>query len=88
MGFNYGKVGWGSVTAFVQDMFRGEAQQLQAFLGYVRSAHLAGAIARHDWARFARGYNGAGYAASRYDQHLAQAYAAIQARRHRMRAIP
>jgi hypothetical protein len=83
MGFNFASVGWATINAFVADMFRSEGQQLNAFLGYVRANHLAGAIAGHRWADFARGYNGLGYAVNHYDQNMAAAYARISAQRRR-----
>lgn len=69
-------------------MFRGEAHHLRAFLGYVRSSHLTNAITHHDWAKFARGYNGPRYILTHYDQHMAAAYAAIHASRVRHRLRP
>ena len=83
MGFNFSSVGWATINAFVADMFRSEGQHLNAFLGYVRNNHLAGHIAGHNWADFARGYNGVGYAVNHYDDHMAAAYARIGAQRRR-----
>ena len=54
----------------------GEDRHLQAFCAFVTARGLADALARRDWAAFARGYNGPAYAANRYDARLAQAYAA------------
>ena len=88
MGFNFSNVGWASINDFVADMFRSEAQQLNAFLGYVRNAHLTNQIARHDWAGFARAYNGALYAVNHYDTNIAAAYTRISAQRQRQRLPP
>ncbi len=41
---------------------------------YIRKAGLDGAIRAHDWARFARGYNGPAYKKYRYDTKIAAAY--------------
>jgi len=76
LGSNYRLVGWSSVRAFVADMFRSEAQHLRAFLGFLRAKRLVDELRPpQDWARFARGYNGPGYAKNHYDTKLAAAYA-------------
>lgn len=75
MGFNFAMCGFSDVNSFVEAMETGEPAQLDAFVGYVRSAGLAPALRRLDWAGFAMGYNGPGYAANGYDTKLADAYA-------------
>jgi hypothetical protein len=40
----------------------------------VENAGLVDELRRNDWAGFARGYNGPGYADNRYDTKLASAY--------------
>src|SRR5262249_39155616 len=42
--------------------------------GETRSRRPAAALNRHDWARFARSYNGPGYAQNQYDVKMAAAY--------------
>lgn len=81
MGFNFSKVGYGSVVDFVNAMADGERAQLQAFVAFVRAAGLADELKRQDWASFAKAYNGAGYKANRYDAKLAAAFARERARR-------
>ena len=80
MGFNYG-VDWRDIDDFVGNMFDSEAQHLRAFLAYVRANRLENTLTKHDWAGFARGYNGADYAANHYDQRIANAYTTIRANR-------
>ncbi|WP_461097751.1 N-acetylmuramidase family protein [Spirosoma luteolum] len=75
MGFNYDTCGFSSVGAFVDAMKSGEPRQLQAFVQFVRRRGIADELARHDWAGFARIYNGTGYKAGNYDGKLATAYA-------------
>jgi N-acetylmuramidase len=87
MGFNY-TVDWTTIDGFVSDMFVSEAQHLRAFLGYVRTNHLENALVNHDWARFARAYNGADYATNNYDTNIGNAFAAIQVNRRRLRLPP
>lgn len=60
MGFNYGACGFRDIDSFVAAMNVSEGEQLLAFIGYVKSNHLADELQRHDWAGFARGYNGSG----------------------------
>ena len=77
MGFNWRACGYKSLRAFINDMYAGEAGHLRAFVGYVLSRGLADELQRLDWAGFANGYNGAGYAANRYDARMASAYKAL-----------
>lgn len=74
MGDNFKLVGFATVEAFVAAMVSGEAAQLDAFVAFVKKNGLADELARHDWAGFARGYNGPNYRANRYDEKLATAY--------------
>lgn len=74
MGFNFAMVGFDSVAQFVAAMESGEPAQLKAFVQFVRTAGLAPSLRRLDWAGFAYGYNGPGYAANDYDGKLERAY--------------
>ncbi|MEQ1619752.1 MAG: N-acetylmuramidase domain-containing protein, partial [Terricaulis sp.] len=78
MGFNHAACGFATAKDFVADMAKSEARQLAAFAGFVRHNNLADDLARLDWAGFARGYNGPGYAANRYDVRMAEAYARLK----------
>lgn len=73
MGFNYKVCGYDSVQAFVNDM-QTTAGQMRAFVGYVKSRGLADELQRGDFAGFAYGFNGAGYAANRYDTKMYAAF--------------
>jgi N-acetylmuramidase len=75
MGFNYAMVGFNSANEFVEAMDKDERTQLLAFVEFVKKSGLTAALRNHDWATFARGYNGAGYAQNAYDVKLASAYA-------------
>jgi N-acetylmuramidase len=75
MGNNYAMTGASSVTDFVQDEYASEGNQLRHFEAFVKAAGLTGALRDHDWARFARGYNGPGYQVNNYDSNMAAAYA-------------
>ncbi len=60
MGFNYQPCGFASARELVTDMARSQVQQLRAFVNFVRSNNLVGALVAKDWAAFAAGYNGTG----------------------------
>lgn len=74
MGFNYQKCGFEALADFRIAMDESEREQLIAFCNFVRARGLVDELQRHDWPGFAFGYNGAGYAANRYDEKLAAAY--------------
>jgi hypothetical protein len=78
MGFNFAACGFANAKDFVADMAKSEVRQLAAFAAFVRQNNLADDLARKDWAGFARGYNGPAYAANRYDQRMADAYARLK----------
>ncbi|MEW5727411.1 MAG: N-acetylmuramidase family protein [Pseudomonadota bacterium] len=76
MGGNFNACGFATVQDFVTAMVDSEGAQLEAFVAFVKSSPaMAQALAAHDWAGFARRYNGPGYAANHYDIKLASAYA-------------
>jgi hypothetical protein len=74
LGTNHAAVGHPTIDGFVTAMHAGAGPHLDAFVGFVRANRLDGALRRRDWAAFARGYNGPGFAANRYDEKLAAAY--------------
>ena len=75
MGFNHAAAGHPSAAAMVQAMVQGEDEQLLASVGFMVANRLDRPLRARDWAGFARGYNGAGYAKNQYDIKLQQAYA-------------
>ncbi len=64
MGFNHRDAGFASATAMVAHMARGAPQQLGAFVQLIEGWELAPALRAHDWAGFARRYNGTGQIAT------------------------
>jgi N-acetylmuramidase len=88
MGFNAAAVGWPDPIQFGIDMATSEANQLRAFVGFIRSSRLEGALRRHDWTTFARAYNGAGFAVNQYDARIGAAYNRISVERRRRRMAP
>ncbi|HEX3876617.1 MAG TPA: N-acetylmuramidase family protein [Bryobacteraceae bacterium] len=81
MGEHWQRLGWTSALQFARDMFASEANHLLAFVRYIQQFGLAAALRSHNWAAFAAGYNGPGYAANNYDTNMANAYARLT--RHR-----
>ena len=75
MGFNWESLGYPSLKAFINAMYESEAKQLDAMCRYIKVNYLVDELQRHDWAGFAKGYNGSNYAINKYDQKLAAAYA-------------
>jgi hypothetical protein len=71
MGFNFALAGFANVEAMVAAMVDHEDAQLKAMAKFVCSAGLDGALAAHNWAKFAAGYNGADFAKNQYDVRLA-----------------
>lgn len=79
LGRNYAAAGYSSALSLVEAFRTGEDEQLAAMARFIRASGLASALARTDWAAFARGYNGAGYRKTRYDAKLAAAFARLSA---------
>lgn len=77
MGFNARAAGFDDAESMVAAMIDREDAQVAAMAGFLRSAGLHAPLARHDWAAFARGYNGADFAKNQYDKRLAAAFAAF-----------
>lgn len=78
LGMSHKEYGYDTVGEFVRFMSQTEANQLEAgFLGFIRVRKLDDALRRHDWAEFARRYNGPGYKNNRYDEKLRAAYERI-----------
>lgn len=77
MGFNWRACGYATLQSFITAMYQSEGAHLDAFVGYVITRGLADELQRLDWAGFAYGYNGSGYAANQYDVKMARAYARI-----------
>jgi hypothetical protein len=74
MGLNARIAGHDDAEAMVRAMALSEDNQLIGMAGYIAHNHLDRALARNDWASFARGYNGPDYAVNAYDAKLAAAH--------------
>lgn len=74
MGFHAEDLGYGSVEQFVRQMMSSEDEQLAALTAFIQKNGLDKPLREHDWATFARGYNGPAYEKNQYDKKLASAY--------------
>lgn len=75
MGFHWKSLGYESLQAFINDMYESEAKQLEAVIRFIKVNGLLLALKNKDWVKFAKGYNGSGYAKNKYHIKLANAYA-------------
>lgn len=74
MGMNYAAAGFHTVEEMVAAMSDSEDQQLAAIGSFLSSTGLGLSLRAHDWASFARGYNGTNYVINRYDIRLSSEY--------------
>lgn len=74
MGFHATKLGYSSVSQFVEEMKKHERNQLEAFGKYISVFGCLAHLKKKDWAKFAKCYNGPAFAQNKYDQKLAKAY--------------
>ena len=74
-GFNWKQCGTPTIGEFARLMCFSEREQLELFAQFLKSRNLVGYLKAHNWAAFARSYNGNSYKRHSYDQRLARAYA-------------
>jgi len=75
MGYHWKTLGYPTLQAFINAMYKDEASQLDAFVRFVKADNrLLRAMKSQDWATFARIYNGPNYASNKYDTKLAEAF--------------
>jgi hypothetical protein len=79
MGENFHEAGFADVETMVDAMMAGEDQQLTAMGNFLRHTGLHLPLRSHDWASFARGYNGPDFAINRYDQRLGSEFQRLSA---------
>lgn len=75
LGENHVASGYETVQAMVADFTLDEDNHLEAAIRFIKANGLDDELRRHDWAAFARGYNGPGYKKNGYDTKLAAAFA-------------
>lgn len=74
LGENFASCGYKTVQDFVTAMMADEELQLKASVDFIKANKLDDDLRRHDWAGFARGYNGPGYAKNGYDWKMRDAF--------------
>lgn len=74
-GFNWKRCGTESIEDFEARMSRSERDQLELFATFLENGGMVESIRRHDWAKFARLYNGPAYSSRGYHTRLARAFA-------------
>lgn len=78
MGYHWKLLKYPTLQAFINAMYRGDAAQLEAFVRFIQAnSALVKALRALDWAAFARGYNGPGYAINNYDKKMAAAFSRV-----------
>jgi hypothetical protein len=75
LGSNHDAAGYESAAEMVAACLDDEATQLQQAVNFIKANHLDDELRAHNWAAFARGYNGPSYAANGYHTKLAARYA-------------
>lgn len=75
MGAHWQFLDFASVTEMVNVCRRGAGGQAELMARFIEKSGLAKALRTHDWATFAKGYNGSNYGKNAYDTKMATAYA-------------
>ncbi|MEM9011568.1 MAG: N-acetylmuramidase domain-containing protein [Pseudomonadota bacterium] len=74
MGANWKELGYPTVHALVDDAMAGVGGQVRVMAAFIKRNGLVDELQRHDWAGFARRYNGPNYRKFKYDEKMAAAY--------------
>ncbi len=74
MGDHWNWLGYESVEALVTEARSSVSGQVRLMARFIEKSGLARKLNAHDWAGFARTYNGPAYRKNRYDKKMARAY--------------
>jgi hypothetical protein len=74
LGNNHQAAGYATVQDMIRDFVEDEDNHLEAMIRFIKAKKLDDELRNHEWAAFARGYNGAAYAAHNYHGKLKAAY--------------
>ncbi|MEM9280118.1 MAG: N-acetylmuramidase family protein [Pseudomonadota bacterium] len=74
MGSHWRWLGYASIDALVAEARDGAGGQVRLMMRYIKKAGLIEKLQNHDWAGFARAYNGPGYRKYKYDRKMLAAY--------------
>ncbi len=83
MGSHWRWLGFGNVDALVMEARDGASGQIRLMMRYIVKARLKGKLQNHDWAGFARAYNGPAYRKYKYHTKMQNAYRRHLRRRRR-----
>jgi hypothetical protein len=75
MGMNHQAAGYAAALDMVTAFVASEDNQLQGMAQFISASAMAPTLRGHDWAGFARRYNGPNYAKNNYNGQLQQFYA-------------
>ena len=78
MGSHWRWLGYGSIDALVLEARDGASGQIRLMMRYIKKARLITKLQNHDWAGFARAYNGPAYHKYKYDTKMRNAYLRLQ----------
>ncbi|GAA5113387.1 N-acetylmuramidase family protein [Orbus sasakiae] len=82
MGFHWQTLGYQSAQDFENQMSENELKQTEAFIRFISlktNSKMIVALQEHDYATFARLYNGSNYKKNRYDEKIKETYESIKA---------
>lgn len=82
MGFHWRTLGYVSPQDFEKQMSENELKQTNAFIRFISlktNSKMIVALQEHDYATFARLYNGSNYKKNRYDEKIKETYESIKA---------
>jgi hypothetical protein len=74
LGTNFAAAGFADVEGMVSAMADSEDAQLAGFVGFLKVNRLDKHLQAHNWAAFAKGYNGPNFEINQYDVKMAQAF--------------
>lgn len=74
MGYHWKDLGYASIQAFINAMYKDEASQLEAMCKFIKTNGLDKYLRNLDWVGFAFRYNGPNYKANQYDTKLDSAH--------------
>lgn len=74
MGYHWSSLGYPSLQAFINAMYKDEASQLDAMCRFIKLNGLDKFMRNQDWENFALRYNGKAYKNNSYDVKLANAF--------------
>jgi len=78
MGYNHGAAGYADVMAMIEAFKADEENHVDAMVSFIATNQIDDNLRAHDWAGFAKVYNGPSYAVNKYDIKLRDAFAKWQ----------